>query len=90
MKRAHIWVSGLVRGVGYRSYTRKYAAELELKGFVKNLRDGRVEIVVEGYDPQIKTFLQILRKGPWGAKVKDIEVDWGEPTNEYEEFVVEN
>jgi acylphosphatase len=80
----------MVHGVGYRSYARNNAKELELKGFVKNLRDGRVEIVAEGYDPQIKTFLQILRKGSWGAKVKDIEIEWEDPTNEYDDFTVEN
>lgn len=90
MKRAHIFVTGMVHGVGYRSYARNNAKELELKGFVKNLRDGRVEIVAEGYDPQIKTFLQILRKGSWGAKVKDIEIEWEDPTNEYDDFTVEN
>ena len=89
MKRAHIFISGMVHGVGYRSHARNYAKELDLKGFVKNLRDGRVEIVAEGYDKQIQTFLQILRKGPWGAKVSDLKIEWEEPTNEYEDFSVE-
>jgi acylphosphatase len=89
MKRAHIFVSGMVHGVGYRSYARNHAKDLGLKGFVKNLRDGRVEIVAEGYDKQLQAFLQLLRKGSWGAKVKDIEIDWEEPTNEYADFAVE-
>ncbi len=89
MKRAHIIVSGLVAGVGYRSYTRNYAKELGLNGFVKNLHSGKVEIVVEGYDKEIQTFLQILRKGPWGAKVDDIDVDWEDPTNEFDGFKIE-
>lgn len=89
MKRAHIFVSGMVHGIGYRSYARNYARELGLKGFVKNLRDGRVEIVAEGYDKQIQTLLQLLRKGPWGSKVKDIQIDWEDPKNEYEDFRVE-
>ena len=86
MKRAHIVVAGLVTGVGFRSYARNNAKELDLKGFVKNLRDGRVEIIAEGYEKQLQTFLTVLRKGPWGSKVKDIDGSWEDPTNEYDEF----
>lgn len=78
----------MIQGVGYRSYARNYARELGLKGFVKNLRSGKVELVVEGYDKEIQTLLQILRKGSWGAKVEDIDVDWQEPTNEFKDFEV--
>jgi len=90
MKRAHIRVVGLVRGVGFRSYARNYAKELALKGFVKNLNDGSVEIVVEGYEKQMSTFLQVLRKGPWGAKVEDLQIEWEDPTNEFNDFEVKS
>lgn len=89
MKRAHIVISGIVQGTGFRSYAKKYADELELKGFVRNLRGGNVELVVEGYDPQINNFFQILRKGPQGAKIEDIEIEWEEPTNEFKGFEME-
>lgn len=88
MKRAHIVVTGLVHGVGYRSYTKNYADELELKGFVRNAKPNKVEIVVEGYDKGINTFLQILRKGSWGAKVEDVEIDWEDPTGEFKDFEI--
>lgn len=88
MKRARIIITGLVTGVGFRSYTRNYAKEIGLKGYVKNLRDGTIEVVAEGYDKQFQTFLQLLRKGPLGAKVKNIDVDWQEPRNEFEGFEV--
>ena len=90
MKRAHIIVTGLVHGVGYRSYTKNYAKQLELKGFVRNVRDNKIEIVVEGYEKGINTFLQILRKGSWGAKVEDIEIDWENPTNEFQDFEIKS
>jgi len=89
MKRARITVSGLVHGVGYRSYVRNYAKELGLKGFVRNVHDDKVEIVAEGYEKQFNTFLQILRKGPQGAKVKDVRVEWEDATNEFEDFRIE-
>lgn len=89
MKRVRILVSGLVHGVGYRSYVRNYAKELGLKGFVRNLPSDKVEIVAEGYEKQFNTFLQILRKGPWGAKVKDVNVQWEEPANEFDDFRIE-
>ncbi|MCX6815533.1 MAG: acylphosphatase [Candidatus Aenigmarchaeota archaeon] len=90
MKRARIVVSGLVHGVGYRSYVRNYAKEIGLKGFVKNLSTDRVEIVAEGYGNQFDTFLQMLRKGPLGSKVKDIRVDWEDPVGEFKDFAVQN
>jgi acylphosphatase len=90
MKRGRIIVSGLVHGVGYRSYVRNYAKELGLKGFVKNLPNSRVEIVVEGYEKPIQTFLQVLRKGPWGSRVEDIKTEWEDPTNKYDDFKIES
>ncbi|MBW1933376.1 MAG: acylphosphatase, partial [Deltaproteobacteria bacterium] len=46
--RAHIFVSGRVQGVFFRDHTQRWASSLHLRGWVRNLRDGRVEVLVEG------------------------------------------
>ncbi len=75
-KRAHILVSGRVQGVCYRMYARDKALSLDLKGWVRNLPDGRVEIVAEGEGEKIALFLVLIRTGPSSAQVTDLQADW--------------
>ena len=75
MKEAmHVFVSGLVQGVFYRSWTEETAKELGLKGWVRNLLDGRVEAVFEGEKSKMEKMLELCRKGPTHAKVESVEV----------------
>ena len=71
----HIFLSGRVQGVGFRAFTRQQAAVLDIKGWVKNLADGRVEIIVQGERPQVKEMISKLKEGPSFAKVEDIEIN---------------
>ena len=88
MKRAHIFVSGRVQGVFYRATTQEVARKLRLKGWVRNLPDGRVEIVVEGPEDALKALIDWCWEGPPLARVEDVKVIWEEPTREFEDFVV--
>jgi len=69
-------VSGRVQGVCFRMYTRDKALSLDLKGWVRNLLDGRVEIVAEGEGEKIGLFVDLIRAGPSSARVTDLQVDW--------------
>ena len=64
-------------------YARDKALSLDLKGWVRNLPDGRVEIVAEGEGEKIALFLVSIRTGPSSARVTDLQVDW--PTLQREE-----
>ncbi len=88
MKRAHIIVSGRVQGVFFRHNTNKVANKLGLKGFVKNLPNGDVEIIAEGPEEKIKELIGFCKKGPENAYVDNIEIDYKEPTNEFKTFSV--
>jgi acylphosphatase len=88
MIRARLLISGLVTGVGFRSYARNNARSLGLKGYVKNLKSGRVEVVVEGYEKEINKLIELLKKGSFGSQVEDIDVQFDDPTNEFKEFSV--
>ncbi len=87
-RRAKIIVKGFVQGVGYRYFTERTAKEYGLTGYVKNLTNGNVEVVVEGDEGLILSFIERLRIGPRLAKVTDIQVEWSEPTYEFDDFKI--
>jgi acylphosphatase len=86
MKRVHVFVSGMVQGVSFRYYTGEKARELGVKGWVKNLADGRVEIVAEGEEERLRELIEFCRKGEFGAEIEKVEVKWGEFKGEFEGF----
>jgi len=69
----HIYVSGLVQGVFFRDSTRQIATGLQLTGGVRNLRDGRVEVLVAGEEADVQSLINWLKTGPKLAKVSTIE-----------------
>lgn len=74
MRKVHIWVSGRVQGVCYRASACEQARALRLTGWVKNLADGRVEIVAEGEEATVAAFLVWCRRGPTHARVDGLEI----------------
>ncbi len=70
----HYLISGRVQGVWYRASAGKAAKRLGLTGWVRNLSDGRVELMVCGTEEELKQLTDWLWKGPPLAKVKDIEI----------------
>jgi acylphosphatase len=74
LKKVHVWISGLVIGVGFRYFVRVRAKELGLKGWVKNSGE-MVEALFEGPEDDIKKMLNLCREGPASANVKDVKVD---------------
>jgi acylphosphatase len=78
-KRAHVYVSGGVQGVFYRSNTKKTADKLGLSGWVRNMPDGRVEAVFEGDSNAVDEAIAWCWKGPEHACVDDVEVWWEAP-----------
>ncbi len=88
MQRARIIVHGLVQGVFYRAFTKKNAEELGLKGFVRNMPDGSVEIIAEGEEKSINSLVTRLRQGPSSASVQKVDVNKEEATNEFSGFEI--
>jgi acylphosphatase len=74
--RAHLFIDGRVQGVFYRAFTREVAQTLGLSGWVKNLRDGKVEAVFEGEKKVIQKAIQECYAGPPGARVSNIDIQW--------------
>ncbi len=84
----HIWVSGLVQGVNFRYHTRLRARQLGLAGWVRNLRDGRVEIVAEGPRAALEQLLAWSAQGPPQARVTRVEHRWEPATGEPDAFEI--
>lgn len=84
--RAQVLISGLVQGVSFRAETQAKANSLELVGWVRNLADGRVEIVAEGEREKLEKLIAWSKLGPAPAQVSGVEVFWQEATGEFAKF----
>ena len=76
--KAHLFVSGLVQGVFFRDSTRLKAEELGVTGWVRNLSDGRVEIMAEGEKEKVEELVEWVKKGSSAARVDNLDVEWQE------------
>jgi len=83
---AHLLISGLVQGVGYRWFVMRKANEYDLKGYVRNLYTDDVEVEVEGNKGLIQEFIKELRIGPGSAQVTDIKIQWENYQSKYKKF----
>jgi acylphosphatase len=86
VKRIHAFLKGKVQGTGFREFTRREAGSLEVSGFVRNLKDGRVEIIAEGEEKKLKEFERRFKKGPLMAFVTDTELTEESPSGEFDGF----
>lgn len=86
-QRAHVYYNGRVQGVGFRLTAREIADELGITGWVKNLGDGRVEVVAEADENSVKAFLESIT-AHFSKYIQDTEVRWDAATGEFKEFAI--
>lgn len=86
MRRVHVWVSGRVQGVWYRASAVEVAESLGLRGWARNLPDGRVEILAEGDEKSLKQFINWCHEGPPLAIVDEVKVIWEKYRGEFIDF----
>jgi acylphosphatase len=84
--RAHVFVSGEVQGVFFRSRIRQEAETRNVKGWVRNLSDGRVEAVFEGEETAVKAVMEFCKRGPPRATVTSADVKWERYKGEFDNF----
>ena len=87
-KRVHIFVNGRVQGVFFRQATRVIAIKNNVTGWVRNLDDGRVEILIEGDDKCVDSVIAWCDCGPANSRVDDIQINNEEYSGELENFEV--
>ena len=88
LKRIHIFVTGRVQGVFFRQSTRVMAIKNNVNGWVRNLGDGRVEIVAEGQESNIDALADWCKTGPANSRVDEFELVDEDFTGEFENFEV--
>ena len=86
--RAQVYVSGHVQGVAFRYSAIRAAESLGVTGWVKNLWDGRVELVAEGDREELEAFREGIRDGGLNGFIQNEQVEWTEATGEYRGFEI--
>jgi len=87
MARLSSTVYGQVQGVYFRYFVRNTARGLGLKGYVRNLGSGdAIEVQAEGEKPQLNRLLEQLKRGPPGARVRRMEIDWSDYSEQFTDF----
>jgi acylphosphatase len=84
--RAHVFVAGRVQGVFFRSATKHNADRYNVKGWIRNLPDGRVEAVFEGEKEAVQKLIEFCKHGPSSARVTNVDFTWENYTGEFARF----
>jgi acylphosphatase len=85
-QRLQVRVTGRVQGVGFRYYVMTAAGELDLRGWVRNRRDGSVEVVAEGDREKLEGLVRALQRGSRSSLVNDVKLEWLEASGEFQGF----
>ena len=86
--RVNVHYSGRVQGVGFRYIVKSLVPGYEVLGTVKNLSDGRVEMVVEGQQEELEEFLQAIRDSGLRSNIQDEILVWGEAEDKFRGFKI--
>jgi len=89
LQKVELLISGVVQGVGFRYYVYRVAQQLGVVGWVRNLPDGRVQVVAEGDRGLLEGLIEELKVGPRMASVRDVAAKWSESTGKYRSFDVQ-
>lgn len=87
-KRLTVYFSGTVQGVGFRYTTERTATRFPVTGFVRNLPDSRVEVVAEGPEEALKSFLKTVRESNLSDYIRDMETEWGPAQGSFKAFSI--
>ncbi|HNV85714.1 MAG TPA: acylphosphatase [Candidatus Omnitrophota bacterium] len=85
-KRLEILFGGTVQGVGFRYATERIAAHFNVTGYVRNLPSGKVEVIAEGTETELKDFLTAVRESEMARYIRDVRPEWSPPTGEFKFF----
>ena len=85
-KEVYCVIHGNVQGVSFRHFAKEKADSLGVLGYAKNMDDGTVEVVAQGEENVLKTFLESISAGPENAQVESMNVMWGKVEEEYTQF----
>jgi acylphosphatase len=73
-KSVRLYIKGVVQGIFFRAFLKENAEKLDVRGFTRNLDDGRVEVFLEGDPNQVNEMIELCKKGPKHSQIQDIEI----------------
>ncbi len=85
--QAHVYFSGIVQGVGFRYTTERFASNLDLVGWVKNLSDGRVEMTAEGPQSKVEELIKQLELH-FSGSIQTTDVTYHSASEKFNDFLV--
>ena len=89
LKRSHVFYAGRVQGVGFRYTARQLAHGFEVVGYIRNLDDGRVEMVIEGDEEEVNRFVKHIGASDLAAYIRHETVEWKPATGEFRDFSIQ-
>lgn len=87
-RRIHVFYSGRVQGVGFRVTVEEVAQEHGVVGWVRNLKDSRVELMAEADEHKLEIFLEAIRSGSMKNFIKGVELTWSNASDAFDEFEI--
>lgn len=88
IQEVHLMVSGKVQGVCYRNFVQLHSLKLGIKGWVKNLSDGRVEVLLQGEKKSLEILISLMYEGPSLSRVDEIVPNWKSVSQLYNNFEI--
>ena len=73
-KSVRVYITGTVQGIFFRAFIKENAEKLDVKGFIRNLEDGRIEIFLEGNTNEVDKMVELCQKGPKHARIESAEI----------------
>ena len=86
-KSVRIFITGSVQGIFFRQFVKENAEKNGIKGYVRNLEDGRVEVFLEGNVDSVGTMISICKRGPQHAQIRSVE-EKDEKFQDFKEFKI--
>ena len=73
-KSVRLYINGTVQGVFFRMFVKENAEKYNIKGFVRNLEDGRIEVFLEGNVDDVNKMIELCKKGPRHSQIKNVQI----------------
>ena len=86
-KSVRLYINGIVQGIFFRLFVKEYAEKNNVRGFVRNLDDGRIEVFLEGIINDVNKMMEICEKGPKYSQIKNVEIK-PETFQDFKEFKI--
>ncbi len=81
-------VQGTVQGIFFRQFVKEHAMDLKIRGFVRNLKDGKVEVIAEGEAESLVRLNVFLKKGPKHAQIRGVDIEERKWSGDFSEFKI--